>query len=92
MKENWQRFADFMLENPTQAGVKKYCAEHIDVHEAEMEEYGLQAAFEVIFKPSGIAIEVAYLDRSAGDVVSIHKFEPGPGNPVLGTVRLLYRP
>lgn len=51
---------------------------------------------ELLAKPAGIAVEVLYLDRSAGEEVNTYRFDPMDANGIAltdaPTFRLLYRP
>ena len=92
MKSNPEDYADF-LENQT---VEQYCAAHIDPYAAEIDQVGLNALINAIIKPAGMAVEILYLDRSKGDVVNRHRFEPDsvdgkPPNHDVPTIYLLYR-
>ena len=71
--------------------VDQYCNENIMPMGAEIENIGLSALKDVLLSPAQIALEVMYLDRSAGDEVNLHRFDPIQGY-THATVRLLYRP
>ena len=76
--------------------VDSYRQGHIDPARAEMENLTLRLACDVLIYGAGMAVQVSYLDRSAGDKVNVHRFEPmGPDRqPLLDppTIHLLYRP
>lgn len=69
---------------------------NIEASQSEIDHVGLNALFEVLLKQAGIALEVMYLDRSAGTELVPHRFDAADasGMPLHNapTVRLLYRP
>jgi ubiquitin thioesterase protein OTUB1 len=78
-------FAPFL-----EMSVDEYRRLRIDPSLQEIDQIGLQALTTGVIAPAGIAVEVLYLDRSAGDEVTPHEFVPNAtGKP---TIRLLYRP
>ncbi|EME86592.1 uncharacterized protein MYCFIDRAFT_162177 [Pseudocercospora fijiensis CIRAD86] len=73
--------------------VEQYCKDQILPVAAEIEHVGLSALKDAFLAPAAISLEVLYLDRSEGDQVTMHRFDPVTnGGYTLGTVRLLYRP
>jgi ubiquitin thioesterase protein OTUB1 len=54
----------------------------------------MNACIDAILKPAGISVEVAYLDRSAGEEMNTFHWQGDllEGRAALPTVRLLYRP
>ena len=52
--------------------VDEYRATAIDPYQVEMEEPGLRAVYDAIIKPAGIDVDIAYLDRSFGNEVTVH--------------------
>lgn len=58
---------------------------------SEIDHIGLSALKDVLLSPAFLALEVSYLDRSYGDEVNLHRFDPINGYTA-ATVRLLYRP
>ncbi|KXT00572.1 hypothetical protein AC578_5219 [Pseudocercospora eumusae] len=73
--------------------VDQYCKDQILPVAAEIEHVGLSALKDAFLAPAAISLEVLYLDRSEGDQVTMHRFDPVTnGGYTLGTVRLLYRP
>lgn len=73
--------------------VDQYCQDQILPVLAEIEHVGLSALKDVLLGPAAISLEVMYLDRSEGDQVTMHRFDPVTnGGYTIGTVRLLYRP
>lgn len=71
--------------------VDQYCEAQIMPVKAEIEHLGLSALKDVLLSPASLALEVMYLDRSIGDEVNLHRFDPISGYTA-ATVRLLYRP
>jgi ubiquitin thioesterase protein OTUB1 len=74
--------------------VDQFCDESILPVLAEIEDISLSALKDVLLSPTGIALEVLYLDRSEGSEVTMHRYDPvnPAGGITIGTVRLLYRP
>lgn len=68
----------------------QYRQARIDPTNQEIDQIGLQALSTGVIQPAGFAVEVLYLDRSAGDEVTPHEFIPGGDKKP--TIRLLYRP
>ncbi|KAM0718317.1 hypothetical protein Q7P37_006649 [Cladosporium fusiforme] len=71
--------------------VDQYCDEQVMPMKSEIENVGLSALKDVLLDPASLALEVMYLDRSIGDEVNLHRFDPISGYTA-ATVRLLYRP
>jgi ubiquitin thioesterase protein OTUB1 len=86
MKTRAKDYAPFVLPHT----VASYCDANIDPHQIEIDHPGMQALTDVLLKPAGIALEVIYLDRSAGTEVNAHQFAPGLSQA--HPIRLLYRP
>ncbi|KAG0642934.1 peptidase C65 Otubain-domain-containing protein [Tuber brumale] len=78
--------------------VKDFCEAQIEPYGIEIEHVGLMALIDCLVLPAGFAVEVFYLDRSAGDEVNVHRFadlgaDGGiPTPPDAPVLRLLYRP
>ncbi|KAF2192580.1 cysteine proteinase [Zopfia rhizophila CBS 207.26] len=76
--------------------VKTYCSQNIEAAQCEIDHLGIVALADSIIKPAGFALEVLYLDRSAGEEINTYRYDPtGPDGLVLQnppTMRLLYRP
>jgi ubiquitin thioesterase protein OTUB1 len=77
--------------------VADYCNAHIEPYGVEIEHVGLMALIDCLILPAGMAVEIIYLDRSAGDEVNVHRFEKLEGDGILTppdapVLRLLYRP
>ncbi|CAG7971395.1 unnamed protein product [Penicillium nalgiovense] len=85
MKLNPNRYQAF-LPMP----LNQYCSSRIDPVKTEIDEVGLQALIDGVIEGSGFGVEILYLDRSEGDVVTPHQLSSN--NPSGATIRLLYRP
>lgn len=72
-------------------GVDAYCTTVIEPPEREIEELGIVLLVEVLIKPVGFTLEIAYLDRSAGTEVNTHRF-PESNTSIGPFIHLLYRP
>lgn len=91
MKTNAALYLPFML-NET---IDQYCSTKIDPYAVEIEHLGIQALFDAVIKPAGIAMDVLYLDRSAGDEVNTISWQVDNSSGhylSIPTIRLLYRP
>lgn len=85
MKLNRQRYQAFLS-----LSIDQYCGTRIETVRTEIDEVGLQALVDGVIEGSNFAVEILYLDRSEGDVVTPHLLTPN--QPTAGTIRLLYRP
>ncbi|KOS45028.1 hypothetical protein ACN38_g4037 [Penicillium nordicum] len=85
MKLNPNRYQAF-LPMP----LNQYCSSRIDPVKTEIDEVGLQALIDGVIEGSGFGVEILYLDRSEGDVVTPHQLSSNSPNGA--TIRLLYRP
>ncbi|PYH44914.1 OTU family ubiquitin thioesterase [Aspergillus saccharolyticus JOP 1030-1] len=85
MKLNALRYQAFLS-----LPVEQYCATRIDTVKTEIDEVGLQALVDGVIDASGFAVEILYLDRSDGDVVTPHLLTPS--RVTAATICLLYRP
>lgn len=77
--------------------VADFCSTNIEPYGVEIEHVGLMALIDCLILPAGMAVEIIYLDRSAGDEVNVHRFEKLEGDGILTppdapVLRLLYRP
>jgi len=77
-------------------GVHGYCSTVIDPPNTEIDHLGLKALVDVLLKPAGFVLEVAYLDRTPGTQVNTYRFpeettgrHPSELGPL---IHLLYRP
>ena len=68
----------------------QYRQARIDPTNQEIDQIGLQALSAGVLAPAGLAVEVLYLDRSAGEAATPHVFVPG--GEKMPIVKLLYRP
>lgn len=58
-----------------------------------MDEVSLRAGYDMLLDGSGIALEVAYLDRSSGEKVTTHAYTSADqASKHIGTMHFLYRP
>ncbi|OCK83800.1 cysteine proteinase [Lepidopterella palustris CBS 459.81] len=76
--------------------IRQYCSTQIEPSVCEIDHVGMSALAEVLVKQAGFALEVLYLDRSAGEEINTYRFDPvsNDGLPLHNppTLRLLYRP
>jgi ubiquitin thioesterase protein OTUB1 len=93
LKGNAAIYQDFIQGD---LGVEGYCKEWLDAPNQEIDHLGIMLLIDVLLKPVGFAVEILYLDRSAGSQVNSHMFqdeEDGvPTNPGSPIIHLLYRP
>jgi len=98
LKGNRERFGAFVPMDavPAESAVDAYCSTHLERHGVEIEHLGLVLLVDVLLKPAGFALEVAYLDRSPGSEVNTYRFPEeanGQHPSTLGPmIHLLYRP
>ncbi|KAE8354235.1 ubiquitin thiolesterase [Aspergillus coremiiformis] len=85
MKLNPHRYQAFLS-----LPLGQYCATRIETVKTEIDEVGLQALIDGVIEGSGFAVEILYLDRSQGGVVTPHLLTAA--QPTTATIRLLYRP
>lgn len=85
MKLNPNRYQAFLP-----VPLNQYCSSRIDPVKTEIDEVGLQALIDGVIEGSGFGVEILYLDRSEGDVVTPHQLSSNSPNGA--TIRLLYRP
>jgi ubiquitin thioesterase protein OTUB1 len=85
MKLNPHRYQAFLP-----LPLDQYCTTRIETVKTEIDEVGLQALVDGVIEPSGVAVEILYLDRSQGEAVTPHLLTPS--RPSASTIRLLYRP
>ncbi|PWY82211.1 ubiquitin thiolesterase [Aspergillus heteromorphus CBS 117.55] len=85
MKLNPHRYQAFLS-----LPLDQYCATRIDTVRTEIDEVGLQALVDGVIEASGFAVEIMYLDRSEGEVVTPHLLTPSRLSAA--TICLLYRP
>ncbi|KAK8043521.1 Ubiquitin thioesterase OTUB1 [Apiospora rasikravindrae] len=76
--------------------VNSYCDEWILPVNREIDHLGMVLLFKVLLKPANMVLEIAYLDRSEGDQVNVHRM-PDEANgkdaaSVEPMIQLLYRP
>ncbi|KAI1855354.1 hypothetical protein JX266_000219 [Neoarthrinium moseri] len=73
-----------------------YCNEWILPVNREIDQVEVMLLFNILLKPADIVLEIAYLDRSEGDEVNLHRMPEEAKNKdpkMLGSIiHLLYRP
>lgn len=69
-----------------------YAQTVIEPAQREIEELGVVLLVEVLLKPVGFTLEIAYLDRSQGSQVNTHRFPDGDPDNLGPFIHLLYRP
>jgi ubiquitin thioesterase protein OTUB1 len=93
LKGNAAIYQDFIQGD---LGVEGYCKEWLDAPNQEIDHLGIMLLIDVLLKPVGFAVEIIYLDRSAGSQVNSHMFQDEqdgvPTNPGSPIIHLLYRP
>lgn len=93
LKQHAEQYDPFV---PTGGGVLGYCDMVIQPVNREIEHLGIVALSNVLLKPIGVVLEIAYLDRSEGSTVNHHRpAEDGTGQGTVmeeAVVYLLYRP
>lgn len=96
LKGNPDLYQDFI---PGEGGIAGYCQDWIERPDREIEHLGITFLCNILLKPAGLVLEIAYLDRSEGDQVNVYRFldddsssqataATGFGN----VIYLLYRP
>ncbi|KAK3636323.1 hypothetical protein LTR56_014279 [Elasticomyces elasticus] len=90
MKAHQPEYAPWLLGQT----IDHYCDVSVMPTNSEIENVSLSALKDVLLSPSGIALEILYLDRTEGGEVNMHRFDPVSfhGGFTIGTIRLLYRP
>lgn len=93
MKTNADAYQPFLPDS----SIEQYCATQIEPYQVEIEHLGMNALIDALIKPAGFAVDIVYLDRSAGHEANTIRFElqsPDglPLFPDAPTMRLLYRP
>lgn len=92
MKMNKDDYEPYLVDQT----VDEYCALNINPHSVEIEQIGMNALLDAVVKPTGIAVDILYLDRSPGKEVNTLRFEPTTpdGRPMFAdppVIVLLYR-
>lgn len=81
---------------PEGIGIQGYCREYIEACGREIEHLGINVLANVLLKPAGIVLEIAYLDRSPGPEVNTYRIPAeatGRDPTTLGPIiYLLFRP
>lgn len=93
LKGNLEMYGAFVTGD---MGIEGYCQSVLERHSVEIDHLGLTLLVNILLKPAGFVLEVAYLDRSPGVEVNTYRFpeEANEHHPSeLGpTIHLLYRP
>ncbi|OIW31199.1 cysteine proteinase [Coniochaeta ligniaria NRRL 30616] len=81
---------------PEEIGIIGYCQNYLELPGREIEHLGIMLLYNVLLKPCGMVIEIAYLDRTPGPAVNTYRF-PAEANgcdpSTLGPIMyLLFRP
>lgn len=88
-----QDYVPFLLD---MGGIDGYCDNVINIPNREIEEVGLRILWNVLLKPTNMVLEIAYLDRSAGEEVNTYRIPDeatGQDPSTLGSlICLLFRP
>jgi len=90
MKENSAQYEGWL-----DGDVESYIRSTIMPVDKEIDHMCLTLLHDVLLKPANIVLEIAYLDRSEGTEVNVHRMPEeanGQDEPPLGSVTLLYRP
>lgn len=93
LKGNRDTYGAFVT---TDSGVDGYCQTVLERHSVEIDHLGVTLLTNILLKPAGFVLEVAYLDRSPGSEVNTYRFpeeangrHPSDLGPM---IHLLYRP
>ncbi|KAB5547271.1 peptidase C65 Otubain-domain-containing protein [Coniochaeta sp. 2T2.1] len=81
---------------PDGVGLHGYCQNYLELSDHEIEHIGLVILHNVLLKPCGIVLEIAYLDRTPGSEVNTYRIPgdaEGQDASTLGPfIHLLFRP
>ncbi|KAK3944035.1 ubiquitin thioesterase OTUB1 [Diplogelasinospora grovesii] len=93
LKENEASYSAFVASGE---GIAGHCQAVLERHGVEIEHLGIMSVANILLKPAGFVLEIAYLDRSPGPRVNTYRFpEEANGQDVaaLGPIiYLLFRP
>ncbi|KAG5976586.1 hypothetical protein E4U55_007285 [Claviceps digitariae] len=93
LKANAVTYEGFIPDGQSLAG---YCSQNIEVVNREIEQLGIIALVNILLKPLNFVLEIAYLDRSPGNLVNRYRFpEEANDKDILElgpVIHLLYRP
>ncbi|KAK2589711.1 hypothetical protein QQS21_012608 [Conoideocrella luteorostrata] len=93
LKANAATYEPFIPEGQS---IAVYCSQNIDAVNREIEHIGIVALVNILLKPVGFVLEIAYLDRSAGSQVNQYRVpeeENEEDVTEMGSIiYLLYRP
>lgn len=81
---------------PEDIGIVGYCQNYLELPGREIEHLGIIVLYNVLLKPCGMVIEIAYLDRTPGSAVNTYRVpaeangrDPSTLGPI---IYLLFRP
>ncbi|KAK4199798.1 putative ubiquitin thioesterase [Triangularia verruculosa] len=93
LKGNQDAYAAFVEH---EGGVQGYCTSTLERPHVEIDHLGLSLLVDILLKPVGFVLQVAYLDRSQGSEVNTYRFPEEARNQHPSTlgpiIYLLYRP
>ncbi|KAM5349097.1 hypothetical protein ACJ41O_008920 [Fusarium nematophilum] len=93
LKNNAAVYTAFLTDD---IDIPAYCNRAIEVVDREIEHLGIVALAEVLLKPVGFVLEIAYLDRSPGTHVNQYRFPEEANQQDISTlgpiIYLLFRP
>ncbi|CAJ2504417.1 Uu.00g118110.m01.CDS01 [Anthostomella pinea] len=92
----WLRANAAEYRDRIEGGIESYISSNIMVINMEIEYIGVVILCDILLKPAGMVLEIAYLDRSEGTEVNVYRMPNeavGQGASTLGPfIYLLYRP
>jgi ubiquitin thioesterase protein OTUB1 len=81
---------------PEEIGILGYCQNYIELPGREIEHLGVMLLYNVLLKPCGMVIEIAYLDRTPGSAVNTYRIPDSANGRDVSTlgpiIYLLFRP
>lgn len=93
LRENAETYEAFTA---AEGGIQPYCTDVLERVDREIEHLGIVSLVNILLKPVGFVLEIAYLDRSPGSQVNTYRFpeEANSQDPmILGPmIYLLFRP
>ncbi len=93
LKGNIEKYAGFIVHDN---GVLGYCQEFIERPNCEIDHLRVEPLASVLLKPCDVVLEIAYLDRSDNDAVSVYSFPDTnigrPDETINMRMSLLFRP
>ena len=93
LRENAETYEAFTA---AEGGIQPYCNDVLERVDREIEHLGIVSLVNILLKPVGFVLEIAYLDRSPGSQVNTYRFPEEANNQdpmTLGPmIYLLFRP